>query len=181
MIQRTLVSCLMAAALAVAAVPAHANQDAVSFGSNIHIPPGATVHDAVCFFCSVEVEGTVNHDIVVFFGSVHIAGSAEHDVVNFFGSVDADDNTAVGNDLVSLFGVVQLGENVSVGKDMVALFGAVDQANTVSVGNDRVIEPGWILLFPLTVVGFIVFAIVRGFREWRFRRCYPGYPFPPRM
>ncbi len=63
--------CLLAPVFAVAATPAHANQDAVHFGSNIDIPADSAVHDAVCFFCSVNV-GKVNGDVVVFFGSMHM-------------------------------------------------------------------------------------------------------------
>jgi hypothetical protein len=181
MIQRLFATCLTAAALATAALPAHANQDAVSFGSDIHIAPTATAHDAVCFFCSVNVEGKVNGDIVVFFGDVHIAGQANHDVVNFFGSVSADDNSKIGNDLVNFFGAIRLGENVSVGRDMVSMFGTFDSASTVTVGGDRVIQPFWIAAIPLLIFAFIVVMIVRGIRAWRWRQFARANSFPPWM
>jgi hypothetical protein len=179
MIQRLFATCLTAAALAIAAVPAQANQDAVSFGSDIHVAANSTVHDAVCFFCSVNDEGKVNGDIVVFFGDVHIAGQANHDVVNFFGSVDAENGTSIGNDLVNFFGSIQLGENVSVGRDLVSMFGSFEAASSVTNGGDRVIQPFWIAAFPLLlVVLFFVFAI-RALRAWRWRQLYYRYPFPP--
>lgn len=99
---------LMILALAFSAIPAFADRDQVQFGSNIHVGPGETVHDTVCFFCNVDDRGTVEGDIVVFFGSVHIAGHANHDVVNFFGSVTADDDASIGQDMVSMFGTVRL-------------------------------------------------------------------------
>ncbi len=180
MTKRMLAVCLFAAFFAAAAVPAYANRDAVQFGSNIQVATGAEVHDAVCFFCSVNVEGTVEGDVVVFFGNIHIAGKAEHDVVNFFGKVTVEDNASIGKDLVSMFGVIRLGENVSVGKDLVAMFGSLHAPASVTVGNDRVVQPGWILWGPLLIVGLIVIVIVREYRAYRRRLLLRNYNFPPK-
>ena len=179
MSQRFLSSFFLSAALAFAAIPAHADRDEVQFGTNIVVPPGTSIHDAVCFFCSVNAEGNIDHDVVVFFGSVHIAGHANHDVVNFFGSVRADDNAAITHDLVSFFGSIRLGENVSVGNDMVAMFGDVHTADTVAVGGNRVVQPGWVLWIPLLIFGSIVVLIVSQIRSYRRRQMFSGYPFPP--
>ena len=96
-------------AIAAAPTAARANNDVVQFFSDIHVTPDTPVHDAVCLFCSVQVEGTVNHDIVVLFGSIDISGSARHDVVSVFGSVNIHDNASIEHDLVSVFGSLQLG------------------------------------------------------------------------
>ena len=171
---------LLSAAIAVFALPAHASKDVVQFGSNIEIAPESTVHDTVCFFCSVNDRGSVDGDIVVFFGNVHIEGHANHDVVNFFGNVTAADNANVGQNLVSLFGGVRLGENVSIGKDMVAMFGGVRRASSVTVAGDRVIQPGWLFWGPLLILILIISVIVREIRAQRRRHYMRGYPFPPR-
>ena len=178
MIQR-LLPCLLVAALAAAAAPMRADNDAVHFGTNIYVAPNSTVHDAVCFFCNVNAEGTVKGDVVVFFGSVRLAGNAEHDVVDFFGGVDAEDGAAVGRDLVSFFGMVQLGDDVSVGHDLVALMGSFRAADSVNVGNDRVVQPGWILDFPLIAMIILLLFAVREYRLWRRRQLYRGYPYYP--
>lgn len=171
--------CLLAAAFAAAASPAHANNDAVHFGSNIHVAPQSTVHDAVCFFCSVDIEGKAEGSVVVFFGSVHISGSAEQDVVNFFGGVRADDGASIGRDLVNFFGGVRLGEGASVGHDLVAMLSSVQMAQSATVGNDHVIFPGWLIDFPLVIFLVVLVIIVREYRAWRRRRFFSGYPFPP--
>ena len=171
---------LLSAALAGIALPAHASKDVVQFGSNIEIAPEASVHDTVCFFCSVNDRGSVDGDIVVFFGNVHIEGHANHDVVNFFGKVTADDNASIGKDLVSFFGGVRLGENVTVGKDMVAMFGSVRAAPSVTVGGDRVVQPGWIFWGPFLVIMTVFIVVVREIRHQRRRHYARGYPFPPR-
>ena len=179
MMQRTVLACLLAAALAAAGTPARADNDAVHFGSNINVPAGMTVHDAVCFFCSVNVEGQVNGDVVAFFGHVHIAGAANHDVVNFFGGVSADDGATIGQDLVSFFGGVRLGENASVGHDMVVMVGSAQVANSANVAHDTVIQPGWIVDFPLILlVGLFIFAVYE-LRVWRRRQYLRQFPFPP--
>ena len=170
---------LLGAALAAAAAPAHANQDTVQFFRSINVTSDTPVHDAVCFFCSVHVDGKVMGDIVVFFGDVRINGEAHHDVVNFFGHVSAADNSTIGGDLVSMFGGIRLGENVSVGKDMVCMFGNVRAPSSASVHGDRVGIPAQILLIPLLVIVLIVFLIVNAVRSHRRRQFMAGYPFPP--
>jgi hypothetical protein len=174
-------SALLLATFVFAAAPAHADRDAVQFGSNIEVPEGSSVHDAVCFFCSVNVRGVAEHDIVVFFGNVHIANAANHDIVAFFGNVRADDNATIGHDLVNFFGVVRLGENVSVGNDVVAMFGAIHAADSVFIHGNRVVQPGWILWIPLMLFGGLIALIVSYFRRYRRRQMYAsGYPpFPP--
>jgi hypothetical protein len=170
---------LFAAAFFVAAVPARADQDAVQFGSNIHVASGSKVHDAVCFFCNVDAEGEVKGNIVVFFGNVHLAGKADHDIVNFFGAVRAEDSASIGNNLVNFGGEVRLGENVSVGHDLVAMLSGVHAPESVVVGNNRVVQPLWIVVFPLVLLGFTIFFIVRELRIWAHRRMMRHYQFPP--
>ncbi len=178
---RLLCICLLSAAFVALATPAFANNDVVQFGSNIRVEPGDTVHDAVCFFCSVEDRGTVGGDIVVFFGGVHIDGHANHDVVSFFGNVRAENNAVIGHDLVSMFGGIHLGDNVTVGQDMVAMFGGIHQSSSASVHGSRVIQPAWIFWGPLCLIFLVVWFIVHEVRESHRRRMYPppGYPMPP--
>jgi len=149
---RLLHLCLLLAALGTFVLPAYASKDEVQFGSAIHVPRDTAIHDAVCFFCDVNVDGTVEGDIVVFFGDVHIANAANHDVVNFFGTLKTDSDAHIANSMVSMFGSVRLGEGTSIGKDMVVMFGTVRAADSVTVGGDRVIQPAWLFWGPLMVI-----------------------------
>lgn len=177
---RLLVPFLLAVALGASSPAAFANNDRVQFGSNIHVAPGETIHDAVCFFCNVENRGTVNGDIVVFFGSVHIDGQANHDVVNFFGDVTAADGSSIGQDLVKFFGGVRLGDNVTVGKDIVCMFADFRTGENVTNGGDRVVQPAWLFWTPLFVLTLIIVVIVREIRHSRRRRMFmAGYPMQP--
>jgi len=185
MIRRNLsVTMLWAVALlcaALACVAAHAEEDAVQFFSNINVGPDATVHDAVCFFCSVNIEGKATGDVVVFFGNTHVTSDAQHDVVNFFGRVTADDNASIGHDMVSMFGSIRLGENVRVGEDMVAVFGSIDAPDSVSVEGSRVEEPAILFYGPFFFLVLVFILVVREFRAYR-RRCWMrAYQFPPRL
>lgn len=178
---RSLALCLLGAALAAAAVPAHADQDVVEFFNNINVTPDSPVKDAVCFFCNVRVDGNVNGDLVVFFGNVRLNGMAHHDLVSFFGSVSVADNSAIGGDLVSFFGSVRLGENVSVRKDVVAMFGVVHAPSSVSIGHNRVMFSPWIFFGPLLVIFLVIFLIVHEVRVHRMRQYAQQHPFPPRQ
>jgi len=177
MTRRILTVALLCAAIASA--PARAEQDAVQFFSNIEIAAGSQVHDAVCFFCSVDDEGKVTGDIVVFFGNVHIASSAQHDVVNFFGRVTADDNASIDHDLVSIFGRIRLGDNVHVGEDLVAIFGTLHAGEGVTVERDRVVQPAILFYGPLIFLVVILVLIVREIRAWRRRQFLRAYGYPP--
>ena len=170
---------LLASALLVAAIPARAEKDAVQFGSNINVGEGHTLHDAVCFFCSVNAKGDIDHDVVVFFGNVHIAHQSNHDVVVFFGTVRADDNAVIGHDLVNFFGSTHLGENVSVGGDAVVMFGGMRAADSVSIAGNRVAQPIWVFWTPLLVLGLIVTLIVHEVRSYRRRQYIAAYGYAP--
>jgi hypothetical protein len=165
----------IAALLLVCGARAHAAQDVVQFGTTIKVPQDAAIHDAVCFFCSVEAEGAVNGDIVVFFGNVRIGTKASHDVVDFFGHVQAADDTSIGGDLVSMFGGVELGENASVGKDVVSMFGNFRSPDSVSIRGDRVIQPAWLFWVPLMLLVSGIWLLVHEVRGRRARRILRGY------
>jgi hypothetical protein len=178
MIRRILPVLLLCAALAPAT--ARAEQDEVQFFSNIHVASGASIHDAVCFFCNVDIEGKATGDIVVFFGSVHVAASAEHDVVNFFGNVTADENATIDHDVVSMFGNVRLGNNVHIGEDLVAIFGNLETADNVTVEGDRVVQPAWLFYGPLIFLVVVLVLVIREFRAWRRRNYLRSWGYPPR-
>jgi hypothetical protein len=179
MTRRLLPACLLVSLLALTAPSAHADRDAVQFGSNINVAPGSTIHDAVCFFCSVRNQGTVEGDIVVFFGDVHITGQANHDVVSFFGTVRADENASITHDLVNFFGGVRLGENVSVGHDLIVMFGGLHAADSVNVGGNRVAQPAWLFWVPLFVLVTLIIVGVRELRAHRRRQMLAAYGIPP--
>lgn len=181
MTQRLCSVFLLCSALLLTATPARADKDAVQFGSNIVVAEGHSVHDAVCFFCSVNAKGDIDHDVVVFFGNVHIAHQSKHDVVVFFGSVRAEDDAAIGHDVVNFFGNVHLGENVTVGNDLVVMFGGLHAADSANIAGSRVAQPIWVFWTPLIVLGLIITLVVREVRAMHRRRYFAAYGYPPNM
>ena len=180
---RLLVPILLAVAVGASSPAARAEKDNVQFGSNIHVAPGETIHDAVCFFCSVDNRGTINGNVVVFFGNVHMEGQANHDVVNFFGNVTLADGSSIGQNLVKFFGGVRLGDNVTVGKDIVCMFASFRAGENVTNGGNRVVQPPWLFWTPLLILTLIIIVTVREIRHSRRRRMYmAGFPMqPPRV
>jgi hypothetical protein len=184
MTQRFFSALLLFCALLLTATPAHADKDAVQFGSNIVVPEGQSVHDAVCFFCNVNAKGDIDHDVVVFFGNVRVAHESKHDIVVFFGSVRAEDGASIGHDVVNFFGSVHLGENTTVGNDLVVMFGGLHAADSANVLGSRVAQPIFVFWTPLIILGLIIAGIVRESRARRFRQYiaangYPPMPPPP--
>jgi hypothetical protein len=134
-------------------------RDAVQFANDIVVHQGEEVHDAVCFLCSIEVDGTVHGDMVAFLGNIHVRGHAEHDAVAFLGSVT-------------------LGENASIDHDVVVFAGRLHNGPGSSIGRDRVVFPMFLFLLPfLFFLGFIV-LIVWAIRALVYRNR-PVYPMPP--
>jgi hypothetical protein len=171
---------VLAAALIFGMLPAYAQHgDAVHFFSNIEVAEDQEVHDVVCFFCSVNVDGTVTGDIVTFFGSSRIAGKAQKDVVSFLGSTDVEGS--IGKDLVVFAGSVRLLPNSSVGHDMVLFVGSLSQDRTATIGHDSVHFPGIILLpvfMPFLLIALGIYLLIRWLNH-RNDVVYP-YPQPPR-
>lgn len=179
MTQRLYSALLLASALLVVATPAFASKDAVQFGSNIVVPEGQSIHDAVCFFCSVNAKGDIDHDAVVFFGNVHVAHQSKHDIVVFFGTVRADDDATIGHDVVNFFGSVRLGENATVGNDLVVMFGGLHAADSANIVGNRIAQPIWVFWTPLIVLGLIITLIVHEVRSRRRRDYFAACGYPP--
>ena len=98
---------LAAALLLVAATPfARADQDRVSFGSDITVAEGETAGDIACAFCSVHVHGDVKGDVVVLFGSVTVdpTHTISGDVAILGGDLNLADETEVGGDVAVIGG-----------------------------------------------------------------------------
>ena len=178
--RRLFALCLVAAALAAAPACARAEDDAVQFFNNIDVTPDSPVQDAVCFFCSVRLEGKASGDVVVFFGDVRVNGQAQ-DVVDFFGKVTASNGSSIEGDLVTIFGSAHLGDGVKVGGDLVTIFGASHTPSSVTVGGDHVVLSPWILFAPLLIVFLVVYLIVHVIRSSRYRVAAAGYPMVPPM
>jgi hypothetical protein len=153
MIRRVLFVLCAILLLGVAVPKAHAGNDRVAFLNDIVVPEGEEAHDAVCFLCSIRVEGDLRGDAVAFLGSVHAKGHIQGDVVTFLGGVD-------------------LGDNATIGKNCVIFAGSMHHHNGNQIGKDLVVFPLVLFLLPF----LLLIAFIYGIRALFFR---PRYVYPP--
>lgn len=178
MIPRWFTIALLGAALAVAVPPARADGgDVIHFARSIRVDHDAEIDNAVCFFCTVQVDGTVTGDVVAVFGNIHITGDVQHDAVDIVGELKAEENASVEQDVIGVLGATRLGEHVIVGRNLVTYSGTVEMAPTAAVGNQRIDNPGWYLWIPLAFVLMIVFWVMRAYGAYRKRLIARGYKF----
>jgi hypothetical protein len=135
-------------------LPASAS-DEVHFLQNIQISEDSTIHDVVCFLCSVEAKGDVQGDIVVFGGSLQLKGNAHRDVVVFAGNVN-------------------MGAEATIGRDLVIFGGQLNAGSHAMINGDRVIFPAWIFLFIFLVLFAMVWGVYLLIR-WLVDRGRPAY------
>ena len=135
------------------------SRDQVQFGNNIVVREGEEAHDAVCFACSIEIDGTLHGDAVAFLGNIRVRGHAEQDAVAFLGNIS-------------------VGDNASIERDVVVFAGNLHTGNGATIGNDRVIFPAILFAVPLLVVGGIIALIIWAIHELTYRNR-PVYPMPP--
>jgi len=154
---RRWLSLCFAILLAVMFVPrAHASTDRVSFMHDIDINDTEEADDAVCFLCSIRVNGKVNGDAVAFLGAIRVNGEIQGDTVSFLGSVAMADQSRIGGDCV-VFG------------------GPLHRNGSAAIDGDTVDIPFIIIMLPFLFVALLIYGIISLFR----RRRYAAYPMPP--
>jgi hypothetical protein len=136
------------------------SRDEVRFGQDVTVPSEQTVHDVVCFLCSVHVDGAVHGDIVVLAGNVYLNGAVHGDVVDFGGHVT----------LTSV---------ASVGHEVVVFGGRLNQDPASTIGRDTVVFPPVIFLPIILVIAAMIVGVILVLR-YLFRRGSSPYPATPR-
>jgi hypothetical protein len=156
MSRRWLCFCFALLLAAICVPRAQASSDRVSFLHDIVVGDTDEVDDAVCFLCSIRVEGKVKGDAVAFLGSIHLKGEISGDVVSFLGDVAMADQSRIGGDCVVLGGPIR---RVGDGK----------------IEGDTVDFPFIVMMMPFLILALLIYGIVSLFR----RRRYVAYPMPP--
>jgi len=154
--RRLLYLALTAAFLCIAARPAHAEGDRVSFLHDIHISNGEQAHDLVCILCSIHIDGPVEGDTVAILGSIHSAAPMEGNAVTILGSIT-------------------LTPGAHIGQQAVAILGAINQQSSEQIGGDTVQLPFDLILIPIGLLVLLIWML-----RLIFRRPMPPYPLPPR-
>jgi hypothetical protein len=135
---------------------AHASADRVSFMHDIDISDAEEADSAVCFLCSIRINGKLNGDAVAFLGGIRVNGEINGDAVSFLGDVGMGDQSRIGGDCV-VFG------------------GPVHRSGNAAIDGDTVDIPFIIIMLPFIFVALLIYGIIALVR----RRRYAAYPMPP--
>jgi hypothetical protein len=73
-------------------------------GQDIFVASGQQIHNATCFFCSVQVEGDLTGHVFVLFGSVNVSGQVQRSVTVIWGNAVVDSQARIGGNTVVLWG-----------------------------------------------------------------------------
>jgi hypothetical protein len=90
--------------LLVSAAHAQARGNRVYFGQDIFVASGQQVHNAVCLFCSVQVEGDLTGRALVLFGSLNVTGRVDRNATVIGGNAVIDSQARIGGNAVVLLG-----------------------------------------------------------------------------
>lgn len=87
----------------------------VYFNQDIFIAQGQQVRNAVCFFCSVQVEGEVTGEAVVLFGNLNATGRVDGPAAIVGGNAVVDSQARLAGNLIVLRGnaVYETDESIS--------------------------------------------------------------------
>ena len=149
--------------MALAPLPAFAkgDNDRVSIGSDITVPEGETIGDAVCILCSIHVRGDVSGDTVALLGSLTI-----------------DPGHRINGDAAVIGGDLTMGESAEIGGDVSVVAGDANLASGATIHGSRTVMPGrlWLLVpfAPLLILIGIIWLIIHFTRRRRYQ--FPVYP-----
>lgn len=139
-LQLLVLLCLLVIAPAMRGQEADGRQQ---YGRDIVVQAGETAGDLLCYYCSIQVRGTVNGDAIAIGGGIEIDGT-------------------VAGDAVAVGGGIRLGPGAKVGGDAVAAGGRLERGSQASVGGDTESKP-WFYLpgqRQLFLLSSLLFAVV---------------------
>jgi len=85
------------------------------FNQDIFVAQGQQIHNAVCLFCSVQVEGDLTGRVFVIFGSLNVTGRVEGGATVIGGNAVIDSQARLGGNAVVIGGnaVYESDESIS--------------------------------------------------------------------
>jgi hypothetical protein len=158
---RRIFPAIFALFLIATAVPrAHADDNRVSVFQSISIEEGEEVQNAVCIFCSIRNDGSLQGNAVTIFGTIRSNGQIEQNAV-------------------SIVGGISLGRDAHIGQNCVVVLGSIRRTNSDQIGQNVVEIPFAIIFIPI----FFLIAVVYLIRTLvgRSRMPFPMPPPPPRV
>jgi hypothetical protein len=134
---------------------AWADGNRLGFLQNIEVQQGETAENAVCFLCTIHVDGELQGNAVAFLGNIKTDSHIDGNAVTFLGNVE-------------------LGETGTVGGNCVTFAGNVRYHKAGQVNQNLVVFPTVLLLVPILVLFLFIYALSAFIRRRRY-----AYPMTP--
>jgi hypothetical protein len=138
-------------------------------GEDIFVAAGQQVHNAVCLFCSVQVEGDVTGHVFVLFGNLNVSGQVQGLATVISGNAVVDSQARIGGDTVILGGNAVYETDDSLSGSAYVLGGHlshVSQAKGESLGRHRfTVSPLFFWLLAALVLLLLSIAIAPRMRR----------------
>ena len=74
------------------------------FNQDIFVAQGQQIHNAICVFCSVQVEGDLTGHVLVLFGNLNVTGRIEHGATVIGGNAVVDSQARIGGNALVIGG-----------------------------------------------------------------------------
>lgn len=147
--------------LALPALPAQTPGNRTFFHEDIFVAQGQQIHNAVCIFCSVQVEGDLTGHVIVLFGSLNVTGRVNGGATVVGGNAVIDSQARLGGNAIVVGGnaVYETDESISgnayvIGGHLSTFGDRARTARRVSVGPTLSVSVSVVAVLLLSLVFF---------------------------
>jgi hypothetical protein len=127
-------------------------------GQDIYIAAGQQVHNATCFFCSVQVEGELTGHAVVLFGNLSVSGWVRRSATILGGNAVIDSQARISGNTVVLGGNAVYETDESISGNAYVLGGHLSKTGG-HVSSHRRLSLTPVVSLALALVAFLVLAL----------------------
>ncbi|RSL17801.1 hypothetical protein EDE15_3350 [Edaphobacter aggregans] len=117
---------------------AQAQGSRIYFGQDVFVAPGQQIHNAVCVFCSVQVEGDLTGRALVLFGNLNVTGRVERGATVVWGNAVVDSQARIGGNAVVLGGNAVYETDDSISGSAYVLGGHLSKTGVHAISHRRV-------------------------------------------
>lgn len=136
-------------------------------GQDIFVAAGQQVHNAVCLFCSVQVEGDLTGHVFVLFGNLNVSGQVRRSATVIWGNAVVDSQARIGGDTTVLVGNAVYETDESLSGSVYVLGGHLSHVpSTSGPGAHRMsVGPLFFLLLAVLVLVLLSFLVLPRIRR----------------
>ncbi|HTD96984.1 MAG TPA: hypothetical protein VK627_08640 [Edaphobacter sp.] len=128
-------------------------------GQDVFVAAGQQVHNAICLFCSVQVEGDISGRVFVLFGSLNVSGRVDHDATIVGGNAVVDSQARIGGDTVVLGGNAVYETDESISGRAFVLGGHLSRTGGRNHAHKHVsISPA--VFYSLAILAFLILSLL---------------------